>query len=217
MPAPTSYLPACITLTLLIAPTLAPAQDAGRVSQVQVAAGAGFLTSGAYFAGPGGLEVTNGDAFVAALQAGIRVNRTLAVVIAAAHARPEAELTGVPLIGSLAVPGVRLWFTDAALRAQTPLSRAPRAPRLFAQAGAGIVHYAITTTLLGTAVDEQATNFALVLGAGLELPITTRLGIETLVKDHIASFKSVRDLEEFGVEGRRAHTLVLLLSARVGL
>ena len=206
-----------LTLAALLTPTLAPAQDAGRVSRVQVAAGGGFLTSAAYFTGPGGLEVVNGNAFVVGLQAGIRVNRTLAVMIAGAHARPEAELNGVPLIGSVAVPGVRLWFTDAALRAQTPLGRAARAPRVFAQAGAGLVHYAINTSLLGTAVDEQATNFALALGAGMELPIASRLSIEALAKDHIASFKSVRDLEAFGVEGRRAHTVVLLLSARVGL
>ena len=30
---------------------------------------------------------------------------------------------------------------------------------------------AVATTLLGTAVDEQAKNFALALGAGLELPV----------------------------------------------
>ncbi len=41
--------------------------------------------------------------------------------------------------------------------------------------------------------------------------------IEVLAKDYIASFKSVRDTKAFGVEGRRAHTLLLLISARLGL
>ncbi len=176
-----------------------------------------MLTSGDYFTGPGALAVANGDAFAAAIQGDLTINRTLAVVVAVAHARPEAQLTGVPVVGSVAVPGGRLWFMDAALRAQVPLSAATRAPGVFGQAGAGIVHYALATRLLGTTVDEQATNFALALGAGLELPVTRRLSIEALAKDHIASFKSVRDLEEFGVEGRRAHTLILLVSARVGL
>ena len=179
--------------------------------------GGGFLTSGDYFTGPGVLAVANADAFAVALQADITVNRTLAVVAAIAHARVEAELTGVPVVGSVAIPGGRLWFADAAVRAYTTLGGAARPRRIFAQAGAGVVHYALATTLLGNTVDEQATNFALALGAGLDIPITSRLSIEALAKDHIASFKSVRDLEDFGIEGRRAHTLILLLSARVGL
>jgi hypothetical protein len=217
MSAPSTCLRVCVALALLLTPNLAPAQDVGRVPRVQVAAGGGFLTSGAYFTGPGALEVANGDAFGVALQTSLTVNRIVAVVVAAAHARPEGQLTGVPLIGSVAVPGVRLWFADAALRGQAPLGEAARAPAIFAQAGAGIAHYAVATTLLGTAVDEQATNFALALGAGFELPVDRRLSIEVLAKDYIASFESVRDLEAFGVEGRRAHTLLLLVSARFGL
>ncbi|CAN5894157.1 hypothetical protein BH24GEM1_BH24GEM1_25620 [soil metagenome] len=62
--------------------------------------------------------------------------------------------------------------------------------------------------------DEQATNFALALGAGVALPLTRRLSVEMMAKDHIASFKSVRDLAAFGVTGRRAHTVLLLVSAR---
>jgi hypothetical protein len=184
---------------------------------VQVAAGGGFLTSGAYFTGPGGVEFANGDAFAGALQVSIAVHRAFAVVLAAAHARPEWRLTGVPLIGSVGVPGGRLWFADAALRGQLPLGGASRVPLLFAQAGGGVAHYALATSLLGNAVDEHATNFALALGAGLALPLAGRFGVEVMAKDYIASFKSIRDLEAFGVEGRRAHTVLLLLSARIGV
>ncbi|MBA3317104.1 MAG: hypothetical protein H0T50_03310, partial [Gemmatimonadales bacterium] len=182
-----------------------------------VALGGGLLTSGAYFTGPGNLEVSNGDALAGSLQVSVAVHPSVAVVVATAHARPEGQLTGVPLLGSVAVTGVRLWFADAALRGQVPLGVAATAPVILVQAGAGIAHYAVATSVLGTAVDEQATNFALALGAGLALPITRRLSIEALAKDYIASFKSVRDLEAFGVEGRRAHTLLLLISARLGL
>jgi hypothetical protein len=66
-------------------------------------------------------------------------------------------------------------------------------------------------------VDEDAMNFALALGAGVVLPFAERFGLEVLAKDYIASFRSVRDLEQLGVEGRRAHTLLLAVSARVGL
>ena len=210
-------LRACLAVAVLLTPPLAHAQAPGRASRVHVALGGGLLASGAYFTGPGNVEVSNGDAFAASLQASVAVHPSVAVVVATAHARPEGQLTGVPLLGSVAVTGVRLWFADAALRGQVPLSAAAHAPLLFAQAGAGIAHYAVTTSVLGTAVDEHATNFALALGAGLAFPVTRRLSIEALAKDYIASFKSVRDLEAFGVEGRRAHTLLLVVSARLGL
>jgi len=183
---------------------------------VHLAAGGGFLTSGTYFTGPGGAELVNGDAFAGALQVSVAVHRAFAVVLAATHARPTWKLTGVPLLGAVDVPGARLWFVDAALRGQIPLGAASSSV-IFGQAGAGLANYALTTSLLGTPVDENATNVALTLGAGLALPLTRRLGVEVMAKDYIASFKGVRDLAEFGVEGRRAHTVLLLVSARLGL
>ena len=66
-------------------------------------------------------------------------------------------------------------------------------------------------------MDEDATNFAVALGVGVAIPFSERFGLEVLGKDYIASFTSVRDLEQLGVEGRRAHTLLLSVSARVGL
>ncbi len=145
------------------------------------------------------------------------VHRALAVVLAGAHARPAWRLTGVPLVGSVEVPGARLWFADAALRAHLPLGPAARVPVIFAQVGAGFAQYAVATSVRGTAVNEHATNFAVASGAGLALPLTRQFAVEVMVKDYIASFKSVRDLAAFGIEGRRAHTVLLLVSARVGL
>ena len=207
-----------LTLVLLLAPDLAHAQGTSLSPRVQVAAGGGFLTSGAYFTGPGGLEFANGDAFTGSLQVSLAVHPSFAVVLGGAHARPEWRLTGVPLIGAVGVSGARLWFGDAAIRGHIPLGAGgPSAPIAFAQAGAGLAHYSIEASALGNAIDEHATNFAVALGAGLALPVAERFGLEVMAKDYIASFRSVRDLEAFGVEGRRAHTLLLLVSARIGL
>jgi hypothetical protein len=98
-----------------------------------------------------------------------------------------------------------------------PLGRAWRQPVVFVQVGAGFAHCALSTSLLGTAVDEHATNFALALGAGLALRLARRFGIEVMAKDYIASFKSIRDLAAFGIGGRRAHTVLMLVSGRFGL
>jgi hypothetical protein len=115
------------------------------------------------------------------------------------------------------VRGGSLWFADVGLRAQIPLSGASRQPLIFGQVGAGLAHYALSASLLGTAVDERATNFALALGAGLALPLARRFGIELMAKDYIASFKSVTDLAAFGIEGRRAHTVLVVASGRLSL
>jgi hypothetical protein len=206
-----------VTVALLLTPAALTAQ-AHPGSQVQVSAGGGFLTSGAYFTGPGALRLASGDAFAGLLQVSVPVHRSVALVVAGAHARPEWRITGVPLAGAIGVNGAGLWFADAAVRGLLPLGRpSVTTPIAFAQAGAGVAHYSLNTTVLGNAVDEDATNFALALGAGVGLPFTERFGLEVLAKDYIASFRSVRDLEQLGVEGRRAHTLLLAVSARVGL
>ncbi len=206
-----------IALALLLAPAGLGAQDQ-PTARPYVSAGGGVLTSGAYFTGPGALELASGDAFAGMLQVSVPVHRSVALVAAGAHARPEWRITGVPLAGTIGVSGARLWFADAAVRGLLSLGgRSTTAPVAFAQAGAGLAHYSLNTTVLGNAVDEGATNFTVALGAGVALPFTERFGLEVLAKDYIASFRSVRDLEEFGVEGRRAHTLLLAVSARVGL
>ena len=206
-----------IALALLLAPASLTAQDQSG-PRLHVSAGGGFLTSGAYFTGPGALQLASGDAFAAMLQVSVPVHRSVALVVAGAHARPEWRITGVPVAGAIGVSGARLWFADAAVRGLLPLGRrSVTTPVAFAQAGAGLAHYSLNTTVLGNAVDEDATNFAVALGAGVALPFTERFGLEVLAKDYIASFRSVRDLEQLGVEGRRAHTLVLAVSARVAL
>ena len=199
---------------------LAPSPGGAQIPRpvVQVTAGPGFLTSGSYFTAPGDLTLDNSDALAGVLQVIIPVHRSFSLVAGGAYARPEWRVAGVPLLGSLAVDGASLWFADAGVRGQVPLGgQTGTGPSAFAQIGAGIAHYSIETSLLGQAVDENATNLALSIGAGLGMPLAERVGLELMAKDYIVSFKSVRDLETLGVEGRRAHTLVLSLSARVGM
>ena len=208
---------AWLALALLVAPALGQAQTTSD-SRVQVAAGGGLMTSGTYFTGPAGLELGGDDAFAGSLQASVPVHRSLRIVVAGSYAEPDFRLTGVPLVGSVGLRGAHLWFADAALRGQLPLGAAsPTAPVAFAQAGAGVGHYSVNATVLGNTIDESATNFAAAFGVGLGLSLTDRLGAELMVKDYIASFKSVRDLEAFGIEGRRTHTFLFGVSARLSL
>ena len=188
-----------------------------RISRIQLAGGIGYLTSGDYFTGPASTSFANSDAAAVTLEAALRVHRFLDVVVAGAYAQPEWRLSGVPLVGSVSLPGARLWLGDASLRGRLPLSQSSRAVSLLAQAGVGVAHYAVATSILGNSIDANATNFAFGLGAGIQAPLTRRFGLELLAKDYIASFKSVHDLEAFGVEGRRAHTVVVAASVKLDL
>ncbi len=174
--------------------------------RVQLAAGGGLLTSGAYFGGPGGLEFGNGQAFTGQLELIAKVRPAFSLVLGAAHARPDWQLKGVPLVGSVQLPGARLWFVDAAVRGELSLGPGAGAVTVFAQAGPALVRYSFNTLPLGIAIERHATNVALGAGVGSALPLTGAPRIEVMAKDYIASFKSIRDFEAFGVEGRRAHT-----------
>ena len=210
--------PIHLAFLLLLAPALARAQEEPRTGRVQIAGGGGLVTAGAYFTGPGSLKFSSSDALAGALQIRVAVHRSLSIVLAGTYARPDWQLTGIPLIGSASVPGAGVWFADAALRGELPLGRAgPTGAVAFAQVGTGLAHYSINTSGLGVVVDESATNFALGLAAGAALPVADRFGIELMAKDYIASFKSVTDLATFGIEGRRAHTVLLVASGRLSL
>jgi hypothetical protein len=209
--------PIHLAFVLLLAPVLAGAQEP-RTGRVQIAGGAGLVTSGAYFTGPGSLKFSSSDALAGALQIRVAVDRSFSIVLAGTYARPDWQLTGVPLIGSASVPGAGVWFADAALRGELPLGHVgPSGAAAFAQVGPGLAHYSINTSVLGVGVDESATNLALGLAVGAALPVADRFGIEIMAKDYIASFKSVTDLATFGIEGRRAHTLLLVASGRLSL
>ena len=187
-------------------------------SRTQAIIGGGFLSSGAYFTGPATIELVNGDAFMAMAQVSMEIHPSFAVVLAGAYANPEWRLTRVPLPGSMGLSGAALWFADAALRGRLPFGAAsPRAPSVFAQAGPALGYYSLSTTVGSNVFDEDVVGLAAALGVGLTMPLSHRFGIEVMAKDYVASFDSPESFEAFGLEGRTAHTLLLLASARLGL
>jgi hypothetical protein len=206
------------SLALALIPPAALHAQRPLPHHVDVTAGGGFATSGAYFSGPAGLSLSGKDAFAGTLQVIVPVHPSFAIVGAGTYIAPDFQLSGVPLIGSVGLGGARIWFADASFRGQLPLgAMRPTVPMAFAQIGAGLAHYSVSSSALGLSVDESATNFAGAVGAGLDIPFTERLGIELMAKDYIASFRSVRDLAGFAVQGRRAHTILFSASARLAL
>jgi hypothetical protein len=83
----------------------------------------------------------------------------------------------------------------------------------FVQATAGAIRYAVDNALF----TGNATNFTVSAGLGVTAHLGNRFSAQGLVKDYLASFKSVDQAAALGVEGRRAHTLAILLGLGIDL
>jgi hypothetical protein len=209
--------PAC---TLLIAATLAIApfssgstqlSSGSRVPSLEVFPTGGYLVFGTYFTGPGGVRFSNEDGFGYGAQLAVALWRNLSLVGSVLHGTSDWSFEPVPLLGRITVDGASLWFYDAGVRFMVPLGE--RIPvSVFGQATAGAIQYAVENPLFS----GKATNFALSGGMGLMTRVAERVSLHVLVKDYIASFRSVEDAAAFGVEGRRAHTVGFLVGLGVG-
>jgi hypothetical protein len=178
---------------------------------VEIFPTAGYLAFGTYFTGPGGVRFSNQDGFGYGAQLVVGLWRNLSLVGSVLHGTSDWSFESVPLVGRLTVGGASLWFYDAGLRLSVPLG-ASIPVAAFGQASAGAIRYAVDNALF----TERATNFAFSGGAGLTTRAGGRFSLQALVKDYIASFRSVDDAAAFGVEGRRAHTVAFLIGVGFG-
>src|SRR3954449_2943808 len=164
----------------------AAAQQSGTATRVRVIPTAGYLVFGSYFSGPGDLEFSNQNGPTYGGELEVALDRRLSVIGSPLHATSDWSFSGVPLLGTVAVGGASLWFYDAGLRVRFPLGATGRvAP--YIQASAGAARYAVDNVLLS----DHATNFAFSGGAGVFAQLAGRLSLQGMVKDYLASFKSV--------------------------
>jgi hypothetical protein len=205
----------CILPLALLTPFLAahPQSRSPTPRQsVELSVVTGPIDYGTYFTGPAGIRFSNEDGFGYGGQLSVRVWRNLSVVGAVLHGSSNWKFEEVPLVGSVTLNGASLWFFDLGPRVTVPLgSEVPVS--LIAQATIGAIHYAIDNPLF---VGETP-NLAFGGGAGLAVQLGKRARVQALVKDYIASFRSVKDAEFIGVEGQRAHTIAVLVGLGIGL
>jgi Outer membrane protein beta-barrel domain len=189
----------------------AAAQQSPTATRVRVIPTIGYLVFGNYFSGPGSLEFSNQNGPTYGGELELTLGRRFSVIGSALHATSDWSFRGVPLLGTVAVGGASLWFYDAGLRVRFPLGASGRVSP-YIQASAGAARYAVNNVLLS----DHATNVAFSGGAGVLAQLGGRLSLQGMVKDYLASFKSVDQGLVVGIEGRRAHTLAFLLGAGVG-
>jgi hypothetical protein len=173
---------------------------------------AGYMKFGNLVNGPLGTSVRSAAGPVYGAEATLGLSRELALVGNVAYASSDLEI-GVPIVGGLSFGKSSALLYDAALRLSVPLSRR-EGPAItpFLQAGAGAMRQEIEVAPVAT----RSTNFAYTLGAGLDVPLGPRLGLQVMAKDYIGKF-DVREATAVDIEAETAHNWTLSAGVRLGL
>jgi opacity protein-like surface antigen len=144
---------------------------------------AGYMKFGNLISGPLGTDVRNAAGAVYGAEATLGLTHGIALVGNVGYSQPGLEI-GAPLIGGLPVGRSSVLLYDAALRLRVPVGTGGLPISPFVQGGAGQVRQSIDIGPLTT----HATNFAYNLGAGADVAIASRLGLQFMVKDYIGKF-----------------------------
>lgn len=171
---------------------------------------AGYMKFGNLISGPFGTSIRNAGTAVYGGEAELGLGSGMALVGNLAYAQPDLQI-GAPLIGGVSVGRGSVLLYDAALRLRVPLTGAlPISP--FVQGGAGAVRQSFD---LGPA-STHATNFAYNVGAGADVGLGRRLGLQLMVKDYIGKFDA-REATSVNVNTKTTHNWAVSAGLRLGL
>jgi hypothetical protein len=171
---------------------------------------AGYMKFGNLVSGPFGTSVRNTGAAVYGAEATLGLTNAIALVGNVAYSQPGLEI-GAPLIGGVSVGRSTVLLYDAALRLRVPVAgRLPISP--FVQGGAGAVRQSLDVGPAST----HSTNFAYNVGAGADVALGPRFGLELMVKDYIGKFDA-RGATALNVDTKTTHNFAVSAGVRVGL
>jgi hypothetical protein len=193
---------------LLAAPLQA---QSGRTGGFAITPYAGYMKFGNLVDGPLGTSVRGAAGPVYGAEATLGLTRGVALVGNVAYASSDLEV-GVPVVGGLSVGKSSALLYDAALRLSVPLGQSGPAITPFVQAGAGAMRQEIEVAPVAT----RATNFAYNLGAGVDVPLGSRLGLQLMAKDYIGKF-DVQEATAVDVDAETAHNWTVSAGVRLGL
>ena len=178
------------------------AQQSQEPARLRITPTVGYAIVGDYFRGPGDVGLRTENGVLLGLDVGLHLTGPMSLAASVARGRTDWTVGPLPLVGTLGLDGAELWFVDLALRGEWPSGPIS----FFVQGGAGVARYSIANPLISGARE----NLALSVGTGVRAQIRSRLQAVGSVKDYLVSFRSVDDLAELGVTGRRSHTIALL-------
>ena len=170
---------------------------------------AGYMKFGHLVNGPLGTSVRGAAGPVYGAEATVGITRGLALVGNVAYASSDLEV-GLPVVGGLSVGKSSALLYDAALRLSVPVNTGGITP--FVQAGAGAMRQEIDVA----PVSSKSTNFAYNVGAGVDLPLGPRLGLQLMGKDYIGKFDA-REATGINVDAKTTHNWTVSAGVRLGL
>jgi hypothetical protein len=173
---------------------------------------AGYMKFGNLVDGPLGTSVRGAAGPVLGAEASVGIARGLALVGNVAYASSDLEV-GLPVLGGFAFGRSSALLYDAAVRLSLPLNvGGVGGIRPFVQAGAGAMRQEIEVA----SVASTSTNFAYNVGAGLDVPLGPRFGLQLMAKDYIGKFDA-REATALNVNSRTTHNWTLSAGVRLGL
>lgn len=171
---------------------------------------AGYIKFGSLVSGPFGTSLRNGGSAVYGAEAQLGFGRAIALVGNVAYSQPALEI-GAPLIGGVSVGRSSVLLYDAALRLRVPVTAGlPISP--FVQGGAGAARQSFD---VGPASTHE-TSFAYNVGAGADIGLAPRLGLQLMVKDYIGKFDA-REATSINVDTKTTHNWAVSAGVRLGL
>ena len=187
------------------------AQQHPAAPRLQITPYAGYLKSGAIVSGPLGLALRNAGAPVYGGEMSLTLTRGVAVFGNVGYSQPGLEV-GAPIVGGLQLARSSVLLYDAGVRLSLPSTAGALPFSPFVQAGAGAMRQEFE---IGP-VTARSTNLAYNLGAGVDVPLGPRLGLQLMAKDYIGKF----DAEEatlIDVDTRTTHNWAFSAGVRLGL
>ena len=143
-------------------------------------------------------------------EAQLGLGRAIALVGNVAYSQPNLEI-GAPILGGVSVGRSSVLLYDAALRLRVPVTAGlPISP--FVQGGAGAVRQSFDVGPAST----HATNFAYNVGAGADVALAPRLGLQLMVKDYIGKFDA-QEATSINVDTKTTHNWAVSAGLRLGL
>jgi opacity protein-like surface antigen len=170
---------------------------------------AGYMKFGNIASGPLGTSLRNAGAALYGAELSLGLAPAVALVGNVAYSQPDLEV-GAPIVGGLSVGQSSVLLYDAGLRLRVPVSTGlPVSP--FVQAGAGAIRQSVSVAPVST----HATNFAYNVGAGADLAIAPRIGIQLMAKDYIGKFDA-REATGINVDTKTTHNWAVSAGLRLG-
>ncbi len=170
---------------------------------------AGYMKFGNLVNGPLGTGLRRASGPVYGAEATFAITPALALVGNVGYANSDLEV-GVPIVGGLSLGRSSALMYDAALRLRVPVGTRGISP--FLQAGAGAMRQEIEVGPVAT----RSTNVAYNVGAGVDLPLGPRLGLQLMAKDYIGKFDA-REATAISVDTKTTHDWSLSAGLRLGL